>query len=269
LNEVLAYFDESGVHDSSDMVCVAGFISTSSYWKAFDIEWRQSLKEWNLEWYHHKELLDGQGSYGQLSCVKRDALFAQLCSIINKHVQGGVVVRISRSQYDSVFSKDTKLVCGGIYGLAAYHCLMWFGSLVEKEFPDVKTRFVYADGAPHAKQIKKAFATITSNYEAKKGRGGIAIEFAQARLYPPLQAADILATEHYLQRKLVPPTILIAGEFGLRQLLKKPLKVNDVDLEALTYLNTQFSKVLNVKRKYDAEQRWLRKKKLLEPNNEL
>jgi hypothetical protein len=259
LEDFSAYFDESGVHDDSEMVCVAGFISMPDKWATFEEEWRNSLKEWNLAWYHHKELLDGQGSYRQLSRIRRDALFAQFCSIVNKHVLGGVVVRILREQYNSVFCEDSKLVSGGIYGLAAYHCLMWLGSITEKNFPDCHLRLIFAEGAPHAKQIKKAFATITASYKAKKDPGIIALEFADAHVNPPIQAADMLATEFYLQRKQPSFSISNATGFGIKQLLKKPLIVNDVDLEALVMLNTQFPIMLGVKRKYDREQRHKRR----------
>ena len=38
-----AYFDDSGTHDSSQVIVWGGFLGTAEQWKQFDITWRAKL----------------------------------------------------------------------------------------------------------------------------------------------------------------------------------------------------------------------------------
>lgn len=49
------YLDESGTHDESEAVEVAGFVSNATEWEAFSEKWQQVLTKSGLEYFRMSE----------------------------------------------------------------------------------------------------------------------------------------------------------------------------------------------------------------------
>jgi len=53
------YLDDSGTHDRSPAVVVAGYASTQDRWESFENEWRRSHKLYNLTHFHMTDFASG------------------------------------------------------------------------------------------------------------------------------------------------------------------------------------------------------------------
>ena len=54
-----AYFDDSGTHQGSPAISVAGYMSTPDRWKRFESEWRETLDAYGVEFFHMTILRQG------------------------------------------------------------------------------------------------------------------------------------------------------------------------------------------------------------------
>jgi len=57
------YFDESGTHDDSSIVVVAGVVSSTQQWLKFDRKWRNALDAENLSTFHMTDFENRQGQF--------------------------------------------------------------------------------------------------------------------------------------------------------------------------------------------------------------
>src|SRR5215469_8258118 len=64
------YFDDSGTHDSSTCVVVAGAVASVNQWNRLAQEWAQTIEPWNLlhGYFHMADFVSGQGAYDKCPC---------------------------------------------------------------------------------------------------------------------------------------------------------------------------------------------------------
>src|ERR1700686_2693669 len=60
---VEAYFDESGTHQGSPIMCVAGYLFSPEQCKRFSEEWSAVLKEYGLPYFRMSECAHGTGVF--------------------------------------------------------------------------------------------------------------------------------------------------------------------------------------------------------------
>ncbi len=191
-----AYFDESGTHQGSPTVCVAGYISTPEQWEVFGDEWKCALDEWGLDGFHMTDFVGRVGPYSSWSDQDRRWRLARLITIINRHTIGSVGIAVPKESFDQIFPKATKRFIGGAYGLAASCCFLDCAKLIEGDFPSARIAYVFEIGAPLSGEVHKVF---NWNYKDPAQRAALkllSIKF-EGKEFAPLQAADILAYELY------------------------------------------------------------------------
>ncbi len=191
------YFDESGTHDDSDAVSVAGYVSTAEQWTVFDQEWSGALQEGGLPHFHMTEFSSrAKQPYNTWTDQDRRFRFARLATIINTHPICSVGYAIPKKEFDQTFTKRAKHFAGGAYGIAATCCFMEAAELLKQQYPSASIAYVFEKGARGAGEVKKVFEW---NHADRKSREELQLEsltFA-TKSCTPLQAADILSYEFY------------------------------------------------------------------------
>src|SRR5258708_7357699 len=58
------YFDESGTHDASEAIAVAGYLSTPERWAMFEQEWKKALADFDgLPFFHMADFANSAPPY--------------------------------------------------------------------------------------------------------------------------------------------------------------------------------------------------------------
>lgn len=95
------YFDESGTHNGAPCVSVAGYVSTVEGWELFEKEWRETLAEWGIEFFHMTDFAQGQKQFKGWSESEKLPRVNRLTDIINAHALASFGVVIPQGAYDA------------------------------------------------------------------------------------------------------------------------------------------------------------------------
>jgi hypothetical protein len=76
------YFDESGSHDGSPILCVGGYVFEREHCKALDLGWKQILDQYQLPFFH---MTDCAHNTWPFECIEAQKAAIRL---INDHVAG-------------------------------------------------------------------------------------------------------------------------------------------------------------------------------------
>jgi hypothetical protein len=192
-----AYFDESGTHDDSEAIVVAGYLSTAEQWALFIDEWNEALSEWNLDFFHMVDFANHAEEYAHWTDDQRRFRFARLAAIIKRHTLASVAIGFMRSAYNTIFDKGTKRFVGGPYGAAASMCFLDVADRMRPSYPSARIAYVFESGGPGHGQILSVFEMNDSLPENREHFMLLSLKFENKRDFAPLQAADILAYEIY------------------------------------------------------------------------
>ncbi|HUG48057.1 MAG TPA: DUF3800 domain-containing protein [Candidatus Limnocylindria bacterium] len=231
------YFDDSGTHAGSAVVVVAGFLSTTEQWAAFETEWREALRDFGLGHFHMREFSQGVGPYKHWPEAQRRIRFGRLLDIVNDHIIGSFGTAVPVPSFERIFSAKAKAHVGGPYGLAASSIFLDVGKVAAEAWPndDPWIAYVFESGTRGAGQVLKVFQANEQDAKQKDRLRLLSLRLENKRQFVPLQAADILAYELYqhLPRQLGtdprPPR-----RYALNQLRRQPPRWGYLDDERLT-----------------------------------
>jgi hypothetical protein len=186
-----AYFDESGSHDGSPVLCIAGFVFTSDACLKLDAEWKAVLDKYGLPFFHMVDCAHGTPPFNKLTRDQRIAAEKEMIGIIRKHLLFGMGVSLCEDDFYEVFPN-------GYGGQSAYTWCCWTAISVIHHWiaaHHFDGRAAYFFEAGHKKQ-GEANALMQRIFDSPDLRrqycyGGHA--FADKKQARPLQAADILA----------------------------------------------------------------------------
>ena len=193
------YFDESGTHDESETIAVAGFLAHADQWLWFEGKWREALKKYGLEFFHMVDFAHRAPGYDWPEDVRQERL-GNLISIINKSRPSSFGVAFPKKLFDSVFTGRVREHIAGPYGFASWLCL----NLASRELDEVPLEtgvsYIFEDGARGKGEFLKMYEALPTFPGGKEGLHVLSLRFEDKRCFVPLQAADILAYELNLDR---------------------------------------------------------------------
>ena len=94
VSTVEAYFNDSGSHPTSPVVCVAGYIFDKEQAIKFDREWRAVLNIYHLPFFRMSSFAHGSEPFDDLSPHERATLESNLIAVINKWMSFGVAITV-------------------------------------------------------------------------------------------------------------------------------------------------------------------------------
>ena len=191
------YFDESGTHSNSKAISVAGYLATSDQWQKFDVEWKQAMEDFELEFFHMTDFVARRAPYDKWDDDQRRERLSRLIELINGNVFAGIGFALPMSEYYKAFSKRAKEYCGGAYGLAATVCFMDAAMAVKDEHPKARIAYIFEQGVKGRGQVMKIFDHACDDPKLRDDRRLLSLKYENKRDFRPLQAADILAYELY------------------------------------------------------------------------
>ncbi|HZH29196.1 MAG TPA: DUF3800 domain-containing protein [Pyrinomonadaceae bacterium] len=191
------YFDESGTHASSAVVCVAGCLSTAEQWSLFQREWQEVLDEAGIEVFHMSEFESRVRAYKDWSNEKRRYVQSKLLNIIISRISVGIAAAVVRSDYDKIIIGPHRENHDGPYTFCASMCFAFAGGWAEENGYDEPISYIFEDGALGKQEVDTQFSNAYKNEKARQFYRLGSLVFDDKRRFNQLQAADILAYEMY------------------------------------------------------------------------
>jgi hypothetical protein len=248
-----AYFDESGTHAGSRVLCVAGYLSTPERWVAFERDWKSALKDCGIPFFHMVDFANhAPPYYSGWSHSQRRVNYSRLVDIIKKRTLGSVGVCVPIDLYDKYVAPEVKgMPNGKPYCLAAATCFLDVATLVKQRAPAALVAYVLESGALGAGEILRQFQENINDPITKDYLRLLSLSFGDKRELVPLQAADILAYELYKHLPRQEGAVLQLPRNNLRMLRFGDMKW--VHLNAESFAN--FSVVISAKARMSADRK--------------
>ena len=209
---LVAYFDDSGTHDASEIVVMAGFIGTEEQWRPVDEAWAAKLKEPlpgkpPLNRFHMANCMARNGEFFGYSEADRDAVTNDFRQLILDAKLTGHVMAVDRIAWDEIIVGPLRVIFGDAEWYCVRSCLDFAIKEAEKRDGDRGVHLIF-DNRPEVRKIP-----FQNTFEKLQGRlyNGdskfpnwahlIGSTFLSSEAVRPLQAADMLAWESYAHAK--------------------------------------------------------------------
>lgn len=162
------YFDESGTHDGSETITIAGFLAHADQWLSFEGKWREALKKYGLEFFHMSEFAHKAPGYDWPEDVRQERL-GNLISIINESRASSFGVAFPKKLFDSVFTGRVREHIGGPYGFASWLCLNLASRELDKVALETGVSYIFEDGAPGKGEFITVYEALPTFPRGKEG----------------------------------------------------------------------------------------------------
>jgi hypothetical protein len=230
LSEV--YFDESGTHDGSPMMTMAGYLFKKEQARLFSRDWAKCLKRLGLPAAHMTDCATGNGDYASMSMEQRILSEKLLIENIKHRSVFGFSVAVEPQLYDEIIGPFAA-------AMPAYSYILMLAVAALRHWTETtgyegRIAYFFESGHRHAREANQ-YMNMIGEYgpEVVDFMHYYTHAFLDKRNALPLQAADMLAWLHrnHLMRvregrtkpradflALVRPRDM-AGEIGREQLL--------------------------------------------------
>lgn len=209
-----SYFDDAGTHNDSKMVVWGGFVGTAQQWADFDEAWQEKLSrplpgKAPLTKFGLADCERHRGDFLRYSAAESDLLQNECRELI---VQAGVIglaYAVERAAWDRLVHGPARDFLGDAESICFSAC---FDGAIERArhlFPDDLMLSLHFDRGRKSPKLDAIIDRVRQSY---RGAPAIVnISFNPVAAFPPLQAADIIATENYWHA-----SGLLAGEANPR-----------------------------------------------------
>jgi len=195
------YFDESGTHDKSKAVVVAGYIATVDQWAEFEREWWDMLKAENISMFHRTDLecfLNEFSEQNGWNPTRRERMVKRAQGIIKRRVNAGVSSGVIKRTYDEIITGEARQHYGRhYYTFAVSDCLKQVAEWVKDYRRAELIQYVFECGAEGQAEVNEAFREIYEDTDLRERYHLEGWSFADKRNVVQLQAADLLAYESF------------------------------------------------------------------------
>lgn len=191
---VHAYFDESGTHAGSPVLCVAGY----AFWKRdarlLSKEWEKVLNMYNLPYFHMVDCAHGNKLFSNLSLQQRIDVSKSLIEIVKNRAAIGFAVSVDTSAYNELMPEWAP--AKSAYAFCARCVIDEMGKWFYKTNFHSKSAYFFEAGHESRAEAEQLIVGVLNNpFNTMKDvhYGYVAHSFIQKEEAPAVQAADILA----------------------------------------------------------------------------
>lgn len=198
-----AYFDDSGTHDDSDIVIIAGLSGNEFQWQAFEDAWRAKLAipspgKPPLSRFHMYECHNALGEFAGWGRTATEFLAHELGQIILRNGLWAYGCAVLRKDWDANVTGVVRQALGDAEGFCARQCLqmtlIWGSSFTG----DSNIAFVFDDRPHRVWELQKLYTLFKNEGERDNKRPKLtSVTVASSKQLLPLQGADLLAWEFY------------------------------------------------------------------------
>ncbi len=196
-----AYCDESGLHGSSEVLSISGYIGEIKEWRALEAKWKTALHEEHLPGFHSAQCEGGFDDFDDMPVEERHRLQRLFIGIINQHALHAVSMGLNMADYNALKPELAGLRGTDRYDDSPYFTVFEFAIAQFFEAADrypgrQKVSFVFDRHQQYQSRASEMYRQIAGSQASYRDRVGKS-EFANKQVEVALQAADILAYESY------------------------------------------------------------------------
>jgi hypothetical protein len=258
---ISAYFDDSGTHDASKIVVMAGIVGTESEMMSLEGLWREHLerplggRKEKLSRFHAIDCDRSTGEFARWSRVETDYYKHELrAAIIRSHVAAYGFACV-RKDWDDIIQGDVRDILGDPEGQAVRNCFVSALKWARENTFDPQIAFVF-DDRPHRARENRAVFDAFQRWGHPPELVGIS--FLTSHKIIPLQAADLFAWEfnrhahEVLSKGLRTPAsqemLHFAGNMQLRCQLAQRDKIAQIKEHVLSdRSDTELSRMVSIR----------------------
>jgi hypothetical protein len=198
-----AYFDDSGTHDTSDVVLLAGVFGNQFQWQYFSELWATKLADPSpgkqpLTRFHMTECQTSRGEFAGWKRHETDFLVHELEQIIIRCGIWSHATAISRKAWDELIAGEFRDYVGDAEGFCIRDVYIRTLDWCRTKAAGSELAFVFDDRPNREKENERIFRLFESFQTAYKGTPKLtSLTFHGSRETLPLQAADLIAWETY------------------------------------------------------------------------
>ena len=200
------YFDESGSHDGSPVLCVAGYLFDKDQCKSLDLKWKASLERYKLPFFRMSACAHNTDDvkiypFEHLSAAECIAVEKEMIGHINEHALLGVAVAVNEHDYEVLFGDNS--LAGTPYAFCCWQVLAGIQSwILRNQFRGQgKVAYFFEAGHPDQNQANALMKRIFDNKTLRQNYCYGSHSFVDKECVRPVQTADILAWHQATQVK--------------------------------------------------------------------
>jgi hypothetical protein len=196
---VEVYFDESGSHERSPVLCVAGYIFESDRAKTFSQEWDEVLSTHGLPFFRMSDCAHGNGPFNEKSLQTRIDIATCMIEIIKRHASAGIASVIKMEQYDRLMPYHQNL--GGSYTFCIVVCLAGVLKWIQDNGFEGDISYFFEAGHKSQSEANRIMELMFDKSDARREYCYASHTFVRKEKAAPVQAADLLAWQCFTESK--------------------------------------------------------------------
>lgn len=185
------YVDESGSHDGSPVLCVAGYLFKRSKAVELSEAWQRVLDRYEVPYARMSELAPGRPPFDRLSLEQRIKMEKALIKIIRQTMTYGFSITVPEDQYNQIIPYDHRL--GGAYSFCLRQCLIAVNSWATRTAFDGQIAYFFESGHRDQTEANGIMHKVFAVDALRERYRYVSHTFADKKKLLPLQAADLLA----------------------------------------------------------------------------
>lgn len=191
---VEAYFDESGSHEGSKTLCVAGYLFEKGQVTRLSEEWAAVLDKYQLPYFRMVDCAHGNGPFANLSRQQRIQVEANMIGILKRRAGMGFAESVDVAAYYDVVPPELR-VAGSPYSFCVRNILDAIGGFFHFHKFRGKSAYFFEAGHESRAEADRVIEALFINplIERVYKHGYVSHSFVLKREAPAVQAADLLA----------------------------------------------------------------------------
>ena len=190
------YFDESGTHGGSPVVCIAGYLFRVEQARRLNTEWAETLSRFGVSVYHATDCGNGHGQFAHLRTEERTELTKAVIGIILRRMEVGFAITMTETDFHKA-PEGPVWVKGGPYVICAMYALSGITGWCDKYGVDDDISYFFEKGDRHQSIVNGAISELAASSMGRVGFRYQSHSFIPKAGNGPLQAADLFAYEWY------------------------------------------------------------------------
>ena len=185
-----AIFDESGTHESSELIVFGGLIAHQEELNKLSHEWNRRLEEFDrsVTFFHMVEFNRRYQTSTESERQKLDSLVSDLADMICERVTEGCLNSITASEFKALPQEQRKRYNNPFY----YAFEAGISALAKASQSPADNISLTCDDSDDAEKCLAAFKRLKRLHPHMVAKLSC-ISFTDDKFYPPLQAADMFA----------------------------------------------------------------------------
>jgi hypothetical protein len=185
------YIDESGTHDGSPVLCVAGYLFRKRNAVKFAKVWGRILAGYGLPYFRMSDCAHGNGPFAGMDSAKRTEIEKRLIQTIHACAEFGFSITVNEADYEAIVTQRPDI--GGAYSFCLHGCLAVISNWRKRTGFRGEIAYFFESGHRDQGQANRIMVEIFTKPAARERMAYGSHSFVDKSKVVPLQPADMLA----------------------------------------------------------------------------